>query len=159
MKRGIIRRVEKDEKIIFAELPGLTGVLVVYRSPAERNANAERLNLDRRDLTQMPLLEGEERLRLLNYQHNLIPKIENLLSLPNLIFLDLYNNQIKEINGLHTVPTLRVLMLGKNLIDKIKNLNTLTKLDVLDLHSNKISKIEKYFSSPRTSGVKLRIIK
>ena len=142
MKRGIIRRVEKDEKIIFAELPGLTGVLVVYRSPAERNANAERLNLDRRDLTQMPLLEGEERLRLLNYQHNLIPKIENLLSLPNLIFLDLYNNQIKEINGLHTVPTLRVLMLGKNLIDKIKNLNTLTKLDVLDLHSNKISKIE-----------------
>lgn len=142
MKRGIIRRVEKDEKIIFAELPGLTGVLVVYRSPVERNANAERLNLDRRDLTQMPLLEGEERLRLLNYQHNLIPKIENLLSLPNLIFLDLYNNQIKEINGLHTVPTLRVLMLGKNLIDKIKNLNALSKLDVLDLHSNKILKIE-----------------
>lgn len=142
MKRGIIRRVEKDEKIIFAELPGLTGVLVVYRSPSERNANPERLNLDRRDLTQMPLLEGEERLRLLNYQHNLISKIENLLSLPNLIFLDLYNNQIKEINGLHTVPSLRVLMLGKNLIDKIKNLNALNKLDVLDLHSNKIAKIE-----------------
>lgn len=142
MKRGIIRRVEKDEKIIFAELPGLTGVLVVYRSPSERNTNPERLNLDRRDLTQMPLLEGEERLRLLNYQHNLISKIENLLSLPNLIFLDLYNNQIKEINGLQTVPALRVLMLGKNLIDKIKNLNSLTKLDVLDLHSNKIAKIE-----------------
>lgn len=142
MKRGIIRRVEKDENIIFAELPGLTGVLVVYRSPSERSANPERLNLDRRELMQMPLLEGEERLRLLNYQHNLISKIENLLSLPNLIFLDLYDNQIKEINNLQTVPSLRVLMMGKNLIDKIKNLTSLTKLDVLDLHSNKIIKIE-----------------
>ena len=142
LKRAIIRRVENDDKIIFAELPGLPGVLVVYRKPSERNSNPERLNLDRRELTQMPLLEGEERLRLLNYQHNFIIKIENLLSLPNLIFLDLYNNQIKEINSLHTVPTLRVLMLGKNLIDKIKNLNGLSKLDVLDLHSNKISKIE-----------------
>ena len=142
LKRAIIRRVENDDKIIFAELPGLPGVLVVYRKPSERNSNPERLNLDRRELTQMPLLEGEEKLRLLNYQHNFILKIENLLSLPNLIFLDLYNNQIKEINGLHTVPTLRVLMLGKNQIDKIKNLNPLTKLDVLDLHSNRISKIE-----------------
>ena len=142
MKRGVIKRVEKDDKIIFAELPGLTGVLVVYRSPSERSTNPERLNLDRRELTTMPLLEGEEKLRLLNYQHNQIVKIENLLSLPNLIFLDLYNNQIKELNGLHTVPALRVLMIGKNLIEKIKNLNSLTKLDVLDLHSNKISKIE-----------------
>jgi leucine-rich repeat-containing protein 49 len=142
LKRAIIRRVENDDKIIFAELPGIPGVLVVYRKPSERNSNPERLNLDRRELTQMPLLEGEERLRLLNYQHNYIVKIENLLSLPNLIFLDLYNNQIKEINSLHTVPTLRVLMLGKNLIEKIKNLNGLTKLDVLDLHSNKITKIE-----------------
>jgi leucine-rich repeat-containing protein 49 len=142
LKRAIIKRVENDDKIIFAELPGLPGVLVVYRKPIERNANPERLNLDRRELTQMPLLEGEERLRLLNYQHNFIIKIENLLSLPNLIFLDLYNNQIKEINSLNTVPTLRVLMLGKNLIEKIKNLNGLNKLDVLDLHSNKISKIE-----------------
>jgi leucine-rich repeat-containing protein 49 len=141
MKRGIVRRIEKNEKIIFAEVPGLAGILV-YRSPSERNSNPERLNLDRRDLTQMPLLEGEERLRLLNYQHNFISKIDNLSSLPNLIFLDLYNNQVKEINGLNTVPSLRVLMLGKNLIEKIKNLNALTKLDVLDLHSNKISKIE-----------------
>lgn len=142
LKRAIIRRVEDDDKIIYAELPGLPGVLVVYRKPSERNLNPERLNLDKRELSQMPLLEGEERLRLLNFQHNFITKIENLLSLPNLIFLDLYNNQIKEISSLHTVPTLRVLMLGKNLIDKIKNLQALTKLDVLDLHSNKISKIE-----------------
>lgn len=142
LKRAIIRRVENEERIIFAELPGLPGVLVLYRKPSERYANPERLNLDRRELTQMPLLEGEDNLRLLNYQHNFINKIENLLSLPNLIFLDLYNNQIREINGLQTVPTLRVLMLGKNQIDRIKNLNVLSKLDVLDLHSNRIARIE-----------------
>lgn len=142
LKKAIIRKVEDDDKIIYAEMPGIPGVLVVCRKPSERNANPERLNLDRRELTQIPLLEGEERLRLLNLQHNFISKIENLLSLPNLIFLDLYNNQIREIAALHTVPTLRVLMLGKNQIDKIKNLQNLTKLDVLDLHNNKISKIE-----------------
>lgn len=44
------------------------------------------------------------------------------MSLPNLIFLDLYNNQIKEISNLQTVPTLRVLMLGKNYIEQIRGL-------------------------------------
>jgi leucine-rich repeat-containing protein 49 len=122
LKNGIVRRVEDEDKIIFAELPQIPGVLVVYRKPSERNANPDRLNLDKRDLTHMPLLEGEERLRLLNLQHNHVQKIENLVSLPALIFLDLYNNNIKEISHLHTVPTLRVLMLGKNYIERIRNL-------------------------------------
>lgn len=58
--------MEDDNKIIFAELPQIPGVLVVYRKPSERAQNSERLNLDKRELTHMPLLEGEERLRLLN---------------------------------------------------------------------------------------------
>ena len=66
LKNGIVRRVEDEDKIIFAELPQIPGVLVVYRKPSERNTNPDRLNLDKRDLTHMPLLEGEERLRLLN---------------------------------------------------------------------------------------------
>jgi len=130
------------DKIIFAELPEIPGVLVVYRRASERDTNPERLNLDKKGLTHIPLLEGEEKLRLLNLQHNNISRIENLVSLPNLIFLDLYNNDIKEICQLHTVPTLRVLMIGKNNIERIRNLQSLTKLDVLDLHSNKITKIE-----------------
>jgi leucine-rich repeat-containing protein 49 len=100
LKKGIVRRVEDENKIIFAELPEIPGVLVIYRKPSERMANPDRLNLDKRELTHMPLLEGEERLRLLNLQHNHITQIENLVSLPNLIFLDLYNNQIKEISHL-----------------------------------------------------------
>jgi leucine-rich repeat-containing protein 49 len=142
LKHGNVKKVEDEDKILYAELPQIPGVLVVYRKPSERLANPERLNLDRRELAHLPLLEGEEKLRLLNFQHNAIAKIENLVSLPSLIFLDLYSNQIREISGLHTVPTLRVLMLGKNLIDKIKNLQYLTKLDVLDLHSNQITAIE-----------------
>ena len=61
-----------------------------------------------------PILEGEEQLRLLNYQHNLINRIEHLHGLKRLIFLDLYDNQIDSISGLNSLKSLRVLMLGKN---------------------------------------------
>ena len=68
----------------------------------------------RRKFTICPLLEGEENLRLLNLQHNLIKKIQHLQTLKKLIFLDLYDNQIEEISGLNGLSSLRVLMLGKN---------------------------------------------
>ena len=143
--------------------------LVMYRSADERAANPERLNLDRRGLTEClfavsffkllsiqsparesldcliagPVLKSEERVRLLNYQNNQITAISNLGNLPNLIFLDLYNNAIRELSiDLDKVPTLRVLMLGKNHIQQISHLTKLRKLDVLDLHSNCISRID-----------------
>jgi len=115
---------------------------VIIRAPSERNANKERLNLDRRSLTRCPLLKMEEKLRLLNYENNEIERISNLEGLPNLIFLDLYNNQIQEIENLEVVPTLRVLMLGRNRIKEIKGLSSLTRLDVLDLHGNEIAKMK-----------------
>lgn len=59
---------------------------------------------------------------MLTFQHNKISKIENLISLPNLLYLDLYDNQIKEIENI-SVPTLKVLLLPKNNIGKIKNIN------------------------------------
>ena len=114
----------------------------MMRTDAERKANAERLNLDRRRLTACPVLQGEEKLRLLNMQNNSIARIDNLTGLPNLIFLDLYNNEIGAIENLHDVPTLRVLMLGKNGVSRIENLDRLPKLDVLDLHSNQLTRIE-----------------
>ena len=84
LKHGIVRRVEDEDKIIFAELRQIPGVLVVYRKPSERNAHPDKLLLNKRDLTHLPLLEGEEKLRLLNLQSNQISKIENLVSLPDL---------------------------------------------------------------------------
>eukprot|EP00471_Norrisiella_sphaerica_P008876 CAMPEP_0184498622 /NCGR_PEP_ID=MMETSP0113_2-20130426/39426_1 /TAXON_ID=91329 /ORGANISM="Norrisiella sphaerica, Strain BC52" /LENGTH=710 /DNA_ID=CAMNT_0026886221 /DNA_START=113 /DNA_END=2245 /DNA_ORIENTATION=- len=131
-----------EDGVIFAVSQKAPGVPFVYRSQTSRMVSPERLNLDRRNLTVCPILEGEEQLRLLNFENNNIVRISNLKNLPNLIFLDLYNNQIKEISGLRSLCTLRVLMLGKNYITKIENLESLLKLDVLDLHSNRIGKIQ-----------------
>ena len=90
-----------------------------FRSREDKSANPERLSVDNRQLTACPILEGEERLRLLNYQNNNIQAISNVGNLPNLIFLDLYNNSIKSMTGLLAVTQLRVLMLGKNKISKV----------------------------------------
>ena len=132
----------RDDGVVFADSQHAPGVPVVYRTATEKLSNPERLNLDRRGLKACPVLEGEERLRLLNYQNNAISFVANLHNLPNLIFLDLYSNQIRQISGLEAVPTLRVLMLGKNLIAKIERLDALSKLDVLDLHCNHVKRIE-----------------
>lgn len=132
--------VSSNEKILFAENGG--GVPIAYRSNEERSSNPDRLNLDRRGLTVCPLLEGEELLRLLNLQHNLITRVENITNLKRLIFLDLYDNRIDNMSGLSDLRSLRVLMLGKNRIEKITGLSKLVKLDVLDLHGNQISKVE-----------------
>lgn len=131
-----------EEGVIFAVSQKHPGIPFVYRTQTARMVSPERLNLDRRNMTICPVLEGEEQLRLLNFENNNILKISNLRNLPNLIFLDLYNNQIQEISGLESLSTLRVLMLGKNYIRKIENLESLHKLDVLDLHSNRISRIQ-----------------
>lgn len=74
----------------------------MYNSQTKAS-NPERLNLDRRNLPVIPLLEGEQILRLLNLQNNVIRRIENLLGLPNLIFLDLYNNRIEVLTSFTTL--------------------------------------------------------
>ena len=102
------------DPIVFTESSVMPGVPVVFRSPEERAANAERLNLDRRQLMVCPVLEGEERLRLLNLQHNSISRLQHLANLRRLVFLDLYDNLVHEIAGLEGLVSLRVLMLGRN---------------------------------------------
>ncbi|CAD8095545.1 unnamed protein product [Paramecium primaurelia] len=142
IKNGTIKKIENGGNIIFSELQQIPGIWVCYRRPQERQANAEKLSLDWLDLSHMPLLEGEEKLKILTFQHNRIGTIQNLVSLPNLLYLDLYDNQIKEIEELKQVQKLKVLLLPKNQIRKIQNLDYLQKLEVLDLHSNKITNLE-----------------
>lgn len=102
----------------------------------------QRLNLDRRQLSVCPILKNEQRLRLLNYQNNGIRVIANMDNLPNLIFLDLYNNKLTSLEGpLTLLKGLRVLMVGKNRIKEISNLSNCQKLDVVDLHSNELTDI------------------
>ena len=64
---------------------------------------------------------------MITFQHNKIHKIENLISLPNLLYIDLYDNLIKEMESL-ALPTLKVLLLPKNQITRIRGINELTKL-------------------------------
>ncbi|KAG7391213.1 hypothetical protein PHYPSEUDO_005574 [Phytophthora pseudosyringae] len=131
-----------NQEVHFAVTAEIPGVPIVYRNQKTKASNPERLNLDRRNLPVIPLLEGEQILRLLNLQNNVIRRIENLLGLPNLIFLDLYNNRIEKLENLHLVPNLRVLMMGKNRLRTVENLECLKKLDVLDLHSNEIEQMQ-----------------
>ncbi|XP_064312625.1 leucine-rich repeat-containing protein 49 isoform X4 [Phalacrocorax carbo] len=109
---------------------------VLQRTAEEKILNSDRLTLERQKLTVCPVIDGEDHLRLLNFQHNFITRIQNISNLQNLVFLDLYDNQIEEISGLSTLRSLRVLLLGKNRIKKISNLENLKNLDVLDLHGN-----------------------
>uniref|UniRef100_A0A3B3Q7Q5 Leucine rich repeat containing 49 n=1 Tax=Paramormyrops kingsleyae TaxID=1676925 RepID=A0A3B3Q7Q5_9TELE len=102
----------------------------------------ERLDLDRRGLERCPLVEGGERLRLLNLQHNLISQIRNLSHLRCLVILDMYDNRVAEMSGISALSSLRVLLLGNNRIKKICSLDNLMNLDVLDLHGNQITLIE-----------------
>uniref|UniRef100_A0A8C3K0B5 Leucine rich repeat containing 49 n=1 Tax=Calidris pygmaea TaxID=425635 RepID=A0A8C3K0B5_9CHAR len=115
---------------------------VLQRTAEEKLLNSDRLTLERQKLTVCPIIDGEDHLRLLNFQHNFITRIQNISNLQHLVFLDLYDNQIEEISGLSTLRSLRVLLLGKNRIKKISNLENLKNLDVLDLHGNQITKIE-----------------
>ncbi|KAF1335668.1 hypothetical protein FI667_g1023, partial [Globisporangium splendens] len=135
-----------ERELYFAETAEIPGVPIVYRNQKSKASNPERLNLDRWNLPVIPLLEGEQMLRLLNLQNNSIRKIENLLGLPNLIFLDLYNNRIEAsgsyfndievMQNLNDLKELRVLNLGGNKIAALENIEKLTLLTELNLRRN-----------------------
>lgn len=117
-------------------VPVPNNYLIINRTNEERNLFPDKLIMDRRNLIFCPKIEGEDTLKLINYQHNQIRSIQNLDTMKSLIFLDLYDNRIEKINGLTNLINLRVLMLGKNKIQKIENLENLVFLDILDLHGN-----------------------
>ena len=59
---------------------------------------------------------------MLTFQHNKVNKIENLISLPHLLYLDLHDNLIKDIENI-AIPTLKVMLIAKNNLNKIKNIS------------------------------------
>ncbi|XP_021061827.1 leucine-rich repeat-containing protein 49 isoform X4 [Mus pahari] len=139
LERNYSSRQGDHISLVSSSMPSFP---VLQRSSEEKTLYSDRLTLERQKLTVCPIIDGEEHLRLLNFQHNFITRIQNISNLQRLIFLDLYDNQIEEISGLSTLKSLRVLLLGKNRIKKISNLENLKNLDVLDLHGNQITKIE-----------------
>ncbi|XP_037689456.1 leucine-rich repeat-containing protein 49 isoform X1 [Choloepus didactylus] len=139
LERNYSSRQGDHINLVSSSMPSFP---ILQRSSEEKILYSDRLTLERQKLTICPVIDGEEHLRLLNFQHNFITRIQNISNLQRLIFLDLYDNQIEEISGLSTLRSLRVLLLGKNRIKKISNLENLQSLDVLDLHGNQITRIE-----------------
>ncbi|XP_069899086.1 leucine-rich repeat-containing protein 49 isoform X5 [Dipodomys merriami] len=139
LERNYSSRQGDHINLVSSSMPSFP---ILQRSTEEKILYSDRLTLERQKLTVCPIIDGEEHLRLLNFQHNFITQIQNISNLHRLIFLDLYDNQIEEISGLSTLRSLRVLLLGKNRIKRISNLENLKLLDVLDLHGNQITKIE-----------------
>ena len=140
-----MHHIEAETFSLFVELQQIPGIIIVYRRPSEREANPEKVSLDSRQLRHIPLLEGEEKIKFLNIQNKSITKIENLVSLPNLHFLDLSQNKLSDFGNLSScsLMNLRVLILSKNHITNINAFNSvcqgLSNLDVLDLHDNRIT--------------------
>ena len=99
LRHGNVHFVESETFTIFVELPQIPGILIVYRRPAERAINPDKMSLNGRNLTHIPLLEGEEKVKYLNLYQNQVAKIENLVSLPNLHYLNLGSNKLTEINN------------------------------------------------------------
>ena len=112
--------------------------------PHARGARGEpeRLDLNRMGLRECCLLEGEHRLRLLNYQGNRIARVSRLGSVRNLVFLDLTENALESLEGVEACPHLRVLLVGKNKLRTLgRALASLPKLDVLDARENGIDAV------------------
>ncbi|CAG9862112.1 unnamed protein product [Phyllotreta striolata] len=119
------------------------GLLHVSRVQEEKETHPDRISLDRRGITTIPIIDGEPKLRLLSMQHNLVNSLELLSrqSFPSLVFLDIYDNQIEQIQYLDKLVNLRVLLMGKNRIKKIEGLDGLLNIEVLDLHGNQITQV------------------
>ena len=112
------------------------GATIAFRTEESREEEPDKLSLEKRGLTTVPILEGEGRLRLLGLGGNRIRVLDRLAAVPSLIFLDVYNNDLQGLDGLDPVPLLRVLMAGKNAISSLAGLEYTPDLDVLDLHAN-----------------------
>ncbi len=89
-----------DTKIISRDLdnsPKNMRVISGSETPFRKDLSAqhEKMDLSRKNLSECPDLQDAVYLKCLDLQNNLISRIDNLYTLRNLIFLDLYNNQIE----------------------------------------------------------------
>lgn len=103
-----------DVPVLLQNFPD--GTIHVSRTQKAKEKNPDRICLDRRGLSLIPIIDGEPHLRLLSLQHNLLSKLGGLQEqgFPFLVFLDVYDNQLEKITSLDTLENLRVLLMGKN---------------------------------------------
>jgi len=155
IKNSVVHYIEKHSETIYVELPQIPNILIVYRKPDVRVTADGQLSLDERGLSHVPLLEGEEKLVKFIVKRNKVSKLENLVSLPNLEYLDVSYNCIREITNLNSLEKLKTLNLRSNLIDCIFGLGLLQSLEHIDLSMNKIKKVERLEKCIRLKSLNL----
>jgi Leucine-rich repeat (LRR) protein len=99
-------------------------------------AGLEQLFLPHNRIGPVKLLEGLERLTILDLSSNSILDVTPLGQLLNLEELYLTQNAVQEIEGLSSLTGLRVLCLDENQITSLRGLDRLTGLEALDLSFN-----------------------
>lgn len=92
-------------------------------------------------LQHIPLVEGEEKAERVKLNNNQIYRIENLVSLPVISFLDVSNNLIHLINNLEGLASLRELRLDNNFIENLEQLSSLKRLEKLSVRNNKLKNL------------------
>jgi Leucine-rich repeat (LRR) protein len=128
LKHGNIHYIESETSTIYVELPHIPGKMIVYRKPDQRDTNPEHIILEHKGLKEIPLLEGEERLKFLNLQRNQIESIDNLVSLPNLTMINMGRNKITSIDGFSlfeaSLTNLKILILSNNFLSSVTSINS-----------------------------------
>ena len=66
LKNGNVHYIEPETYNLYVELPQIPNIIIVYRRPIERDHNPEKMSLESKGLTHIPLLEGEEKIKNLN---------------------------------------------------------------------------------------------
>lgn len=138
LKYGKVIRWTSDGQGVFAELPQIPGVWIFYRKNKVRAANPDLLDFNGAGLGHIPLMEGEEALGKLDLGRNEIQRVENLVSLQNLVILNLSHNLLSTLAGFDNIRSLHVLDLSYNFLTKVSNLSCLDQLEDLNLAHNKI---------------------
>ncbi|KAB0803978.1 hypothetical protein PPYR_00948 [Photinus pyralis] len=142
----LVPSLSKNNECMYTPItlhPLPDGTIHIFRTSQEKEKNPDRISLDRRGLTVLPVLDDEVNLRLLSLQHNLLNSLDGFRHqrFNFLVFLDVYDNQLEKIHCLDGLESLRVLLMGKNRIKQIEGLENLMKIEVLDLHGNQITHV------------------
>ena len=143
-------RAAADTEYVDSSLPtdaGAPGELRPFSAPPPDRA--ERLDLSRRNLSELSALAALTGVRELNLAHNAVADLAPLSGLTGLRVLDLSSNAIADLTPLAALTGLKRLDLSGNRIADVSALSGLTGLEVLLLDGNRVDDVLPLWSLQR----------
>ena len=141
IKFGEILFTDKNHHEILVILPQIPDTPIFYRSNQFRENDPKNLKLTNKQLSQIPLIEGEEKAENLFLNKNKIFNIENLVSLPELKFLDLSENVIEKLEDFGGVVNLEEIVMSGNLVRNFEGVKGLENLKRFSVGFNKLENL------------------